>query len=156
MNDCQNPQCGGALLLTLFTEVVGCILLSRLSQFVELYLLLLKSVHALQYRFSDFAHHSAGFVIFAQLVLLSLFIIVIFPILPMAETCKITQTVSDSNQQVLKCLFGRSGLHSRDVSLRHIILLLLNRCLWVFNSLSCPSGCSLNIILNAFLIVFIA
>jgi hypothetical protein len=42
------------------------------------------------------------------------------------------------------------------LTIRHIVLLLLNRCLCVFNSLSCPSGFSLNIILNLFLFLFIA
>jgi hypothetical protein len=40
--------------------------------------------------------------------------------------------------------------------MRHIFLLLLNRCLCIFNSLSCPSCLSLNIILNPFLFFFIA
>jgi hypothetical protein len=38
----------------------------------------------------------------------------------------------------------------------HIFLRLLNRCLCVFHLLSCPSGVSLNIILNPFLFLFIA
>jgi hypothetical protein len=37
-----------------------------------------------------------------------------------------------------------------------ILLHWLNRCLCVFNSLSCPSGFSLNIILNPFLVLCIA
>jgi len=106
LNNCQNPQFGRAVLLISVPEIVGCILPSRLSQFVELHLLLPKPLHALLYRVSDCAHHSAGFVIFAQLVLLCLFIILIFPIFPMVGTCKITQTVSDSNQHLLKRLFG--------------------------------------------------
>jgi len=40
--------------------------------------------------------------------------------------------------------------------MRHVVLLLLNRCLCVFNSLSCPSGLSLNIILYPLLFLFIA
>jgi hypothetical protein len=40
--------------------------------------------------------------------------------------------------------------------MHHIVLLLLNHFLCVFNSLSCPSGLSLNLIVNAFLFLFIA
>jgi len=156
LNDCRNPQFGCAGLLISLTEEVRCILPSRLSQFVELHLLLPKPLHALLYRFSDCAHHPAGLVIFAQLALLSLFIILIFPIFPIVGTCKITQTISDSNQQLLKRRFGLSGRQSREFSVRHIVLLWLNRCLCVFNSLSCPSGLSFNLILNPFLFLFIA
>jgi hypothetical protein len=156
LNDYLNPEFRCAVLLILFTEVVGCILPSGLSQFVDLHLLLPKRLHVLLYRFGDCAHHPARFIIFAQLALLSLFIILVFPILPIVGTCKITQTVSDSNQHLLKHLFRLSGCQSCDFSIRHIVLLLLNRCLCVFNSLSCPSGFSLNIILNLFLFLFIA
>jgi len=38
----------------------------------------------------------------------------------------------------------------------HIFVLLLNRCLCIFNSLPCPSGFSLNIILNRMVFLFIA
>jgi hypothetical protein len=100
--------------------------------------------------------HTASFIIFAQLALFNVFIILIFPILPIVGTCKITHTISDSNQHLIKSLFGLSGRQSRDFSLRHIVLLLLYRCLCVFNSLSCPSSFSLNIILNPFLFLFIA
>jgi hypothetical protein len=77
--------------------VAGCILPPWLSQFVELHLLLPKFLHKLLDRFGDCSHHPAGFVIFAQLALLSLFVILIFPILPIVGNCKITETVSDSN-----------------------------------------------------------
>jgi hypothetical protein len=92
-----NTQFSGAVLLISFREVVGCILPSQLSQFVELHLLLPKSLHVLLERCGDCAHHPAGFVIFAQIALLSIFIILLFPIVPIVGTCKITQTVSDSN-----------------------------------------------------------
>jgi hypothetical protein len=156
LNDGRNPQFGGAVLLISFTKVVGCILPSRLSQFIEIHLFLPKPLHALLDSFGDCVHHPAGFVIFTQIALLSLFIIFLFPILPIIGTCKITQTVSDSNQHFLKRLFGLSGRQSRYFSMRHIVLLLLNRCFCVFNSLSCPSGFSLHIILNPFLFLLIA
>ena len=55
LNDCQNPQFGCPVLFMLFTEVVGCILPSRFSQFVALHLLLPQLLHALLYRLSDCA-----------------------------------------------------------------------------------------------------
>jgi hypothetical protein len=79
----------------------------------------------------------------------------IFPILPIIGTLKITQPVSDSNQHLFKCLFGLSGRQSRDFSMRHIVLLLLNRCLCVINSLCCPSSFSPKLILNPFLFLFV-
>jgi hypothetical protein len=127
-----------------------------LSQFVELHLLLPEALHALLYHFGDCAHHPAGFIIIAQLALLSLFIILVFPILPIIGSCKITQTVSDSNQHLLKRLFGLSGHQSRDFSMHRIDLLLFNRCLCVNDLLSCPSSLSLNIIVNPFRFLFIA
>ena len=123
---------------------------------VELHLLLPKPLRAPLYHFVDCAHHPAGFVIFAQLALLSLFIILIFPSFPIVGTCKITQIISESNQHLLKCLFGLSGRQSRKFSVRHIVLLILNSCLCVFNSLPCPSGLSFYKILNPFLFLFIA
>ena len=155
VNDCPNPQMECAVILTSFTEAVSCFLLSRLSQFVKPYLHVPKPLHALLYCSGDCAHHPAGFVILVQLALLSLFIILIFPIHSIIGTCKITQTVSDSNQHLLKHHCGLSGRQSCDRSMHHIVLLFLNRCLHVFNSLSCPSGLSLNIILNPFLFLFI-
>jgi len=106
LNDGRNPQSRCAVLLICFTEVVGCILPSHLCQFVQLHLLLPKPLHAMLCHFADCAHHPAGFVIFAQLALLCPFIILIFPILPIVRTCKITQTVSDSLHHLLKRLFG--------------------------------------------------
>jgi len=61
LNDCRNPQSRCAVLLIPFTEEVGCILPSRLSQFIEPHLLPLKPLHVLLYRFGDCAHHPAGF-----------------------------------------------------------------------------------------------
>jgi hypothetical protein len=127
-----------------------------LSQLVELYLLLLKPLHALLCRVSDCFHHPAGFVIFVHLAQLRLFIILSFPIVSVVGMCKITQTFSDSNQHLLKCLFGHEGRQFRQFSMRRTVLLLPNRCLCIFNSLSCPSSVSLNKILNPFVILFIA
>jgi len=153
--DSRNSHCRCAVLLISFTEVVGSILPSQLCQFVKLHLLLRKPLHALQYHFGDCAHHPAGFIIFAQLALLCLFIF-IFSILLIIRTCKITQTGFDSNHHLLKSLFRLPVCQSRMSSILYIFLLLLNRFLWVFNSLSCPSSFSLNKILNPFLFLFIA
>jgi len=135
---------------------VGCMLPSRLCQLVKLHLLLSKSLHALLHRVGDCAHHPAGFVIFAQLALLCLFINLIFPILPMVGTCKFTQTVSDINRHLKKRFFALSGHLSRVFSCLCIFSLLPDRCHCIFNSLSCPSGFSLNIILDQFFFLFIA
>jgi len=156
LNDCRNPQFRCAVHLISFTEVVGCSLPTRLSQFVELHMLLPNPLHALLDHFGDCAHHPAWFVILAQLAQLSLLLILIVPILPIVGTCNITESVSDSNQLLLKCYFGLSGGQSRNFSTRHIVLLLLNCCLCIFNSISCPCGFSLNIILNPLPFLFIA
>jgi len=47
LNDGRNPQFRCAILRISFTEVVGCIVPSRLCQFVKLHLLLPKPLHAL-------------------------------------------------------------------------------------------------------------
>jgi len=156
LNEGHNHHFGGAVPLISYREVVGCILPSRLSQFVELHLPRLKPLYQLLDRFGDCTYHPAGFVIFAPLALLSLLIILFFPIILIVRTGKITQAVSDSSQHLLKCLFGLSGRHSRNYSTCHILLPLLNRRLCFFNSLSCPSGFPLNIILHPFLFLFIA
>jgi len=156
LNDCWNPQVRCAVHIISFTEVVGCILPSQLSQFVELHLLLPKPIHALLYRFIDCAYHPSGFVNLAQLSLPTHIIILIFPILPIIGTYKITQTVSNGNQHLLNRLLRLLGRQSCNFSMRYIVLLLLNRCLCVFTLLSCPNCFSFNIILNLFLLVFIA
>jgi len=101
VHNCQTHHFGFTILLISFTEVVGCMIPFQLDQFVMLHLLLLKPLHELLYWFGDCAHHSAGFVIFTQLGLVSLFTILIFPILPIVGTCKITQSVSNSNHHLL-------------------------------------------------------
>jgi hypothetical protein len=71
--------------------------------------------------FGDFAHHPAGFVIFAQLAQLYLFIIYIFPSLPIVRTFNITQTVTDNNNHLQKCL-----VESRFVNPVFLALFLLS------------------------------
>jgi len=97
LNHCQNTQTGCAELRISFMDVVSFVPPSRLCQLFKLHVHLPIPLHALWYRFRDCAHHPAGFFIIAQLALLYLFIILIFPILPIFGTCKIAQTVSDSN-----------------------------------------------------------
>jgi len=101
-----------------------------------------KPLHALLYHVGVRAYHPAGFIIFAQLALLCLFIILIFRILPIVRTCKITQTVSDCNHHLLNCLFGLSVRQSGVFSCLYMFLGLLNHCLCVFNLHSCTSGFS--------------
>jgi len=155
LNDGQNPHFGCAILLIYFPKVVDGILPSQLCQFIKLHLLLPRSLHPLLYRFGDCAHRPAELVIFAQHALLSLFIILISPILPIVRNCEITHTVSNSKHHLLKSHFRLSGHQSCDLSMIQIFLLVLNCCLCIFNSLSCPSSCSLNIILNPFAFLFI-
>jgi len=149
--DYRNAQCSCAKLLFSFPEGIGCVLPSRLILSVKLHLHLTKPLHVLRHCFGDCAHHPARFIIFAQLALL---IMLIFPILPIVGTWKITQTVSDSNHHLLIGHFRLSVGTSGVFSLPFIILILLIRCLCVFRSVSCPSGLSRNIMLDPFFFVF--
>ena len=155
-NNSQNPQFGCAVLLLSLTEVFGCVPPSRMCQFVKLYLLLLEPLHAMLDHFRYCAHHPAGLVIFAQLAQLCLFIILIFPIIPIVGTCNIAQTVSDSNHHLVKWFFGISGRLSWVFIRLCNFLLLSNCCLCSLKSLSCPSGLSLNIIVDPFVFLFTA
>jgi hypothetical protein len=56
----------------------------------------------------------------------------------------------------VKRLFVRSGRQSPVFRRLRNFLLLFNCCLCGFNSPSCPSGLSLNIILDPFLFLFTA
>ena len=150
-NDCCHIQFGCAVLLISSTEVVGCVPLSRLCLFIKLHQMLLKPLHALLYHSRDCAYHPAKFIIFAQLAVLCLGIILILPILPIVRTCKIAQTVSDSNHHRLNCLFRLSGRQSHASSCPPVFLPLLDRCQCIFNSRSRDSVISLNIILDPFL-----
>jgi len=108
--------------------------------------------------FRDCAHHPAGFVKFTKFApcwIISM-IIVAFPILPIVGTCKIPQTISDGIQHLLKCCFRLCGCQSRLFSISDIILLLIYCCRCVFNSLSCHRGLCFDIILNPFLLLFVA
>jgi hypothetical protein len=109
----------------------------------------------LLYYFGDFAYQPAGFVIIAQLALLSHLIMLIFPILLINGTCNITQTVSRSNLRFLKSLFALSGSQSLHFRMPHIVLRILNRWLCLFNSIPYPSGFSVNRILNPFVFLLI-
>jgi len=55
-----------------------------------------EALHEVLYQFVDFSHHTARFIIFAQLALPSIIIIIIlsFPILLIFGTYKITQNIS--------------------------------------------------------------
>jgi len=137
-NDNQNPQsrCGGCLLC--YTEVFGWVPASQLFEFVNLHLLLPKPLHVLLDHCGYCTHHPAGFVIFALLALLCLFIILIFPILPIVGICNIPQNVCNSNTHLTKHFFVLTGRQSSVVSHYRIFLLLPNRCLCIWNTISSP------------------
>lgn len=78
-----------------------------------------------------------------------------FSILLILWTCKIAQTVSDSNYNQVQQCFRLSGSQSRIFSNSHILLLLPNHCLGIFNLLSYYPGFSFNIILDPFLFLCI-
>jgi hypothetical protein len=122
---------------------------------VKLHLLLPKPLNALLYHLGDCAHLTAGFVIIAQLVLLCLYIL-IYPILSIARSFKITQTDSVRTYHDHKSLFRLLVCQSRIPSILHIFLPVQTRCLCVFNSLSCTSRFSFDTILNQSLLVFSA
>jgi len=104
VDNCRNYQFGRPVLSVFLMEVVHLVPLSRLHQFVNPHLLLLKSLHVLLYCFGDCAIYPARFIIFAQVARLCIcFIIcVIFPILLIVRTCKFAQTVSASIQHLPK------------------------------------------------------
>ena len=157
LNHRWNLQFGRSVLLISSAEVVGRVPPSQFCQFVKLHLLLPKHRYAAFYRFGDCAHHPAGFIIFAQLALLCIIVFFfIFCILLIVGTCKIGQTVSDSIQHLFKCVFRLSGGQSCLFNIAHIFLLLLNRCLCVFNSLTCHRSLPLHIIVYPLLFHFIA
>jgi len=150
-NDSRHLQFTCALLHVSLREVIGCVPPSWLCQFFKLYLLLPIPLHVRLDRFRYCTHQPAGFVIFTQLAQLSVFLSLIFPILPMVGTCNIAQTVSDSRYHRVKHKFGLSGCQCRVFSCLRKFSLLPNLCFCGFSSLSCPSGLSLNIILDPFL-----
>jgi hypothetical protein len=78
----------------------------------------------------------------------------VFPIHPIIATPKASQTVSDSNHPLLKSLFGLAVCQSCGFSLLLIVLLLLNCCLRIFDSLSCPTIFFLNLFLKPFCFQF--
>jgi len=157
-NDRPNLQCGQHVHHICRREVVNRIHPFRLRQFIKPYLVLPKSLFELFDQFGDCAHHPAGSIIFAQLAPLWIFFIVvlIFSILLIIGTCKITQSVSNNIQHLLEWFSGLSCCQFRLFSISHIILLLLKRCLYIFYSLPCHSGFSIHIILRPLHILIIA
>jgi len=117
-----------------------------------------KTHHTMLCHVGDCAHHPSSFIVFTQLAQVCIFfiIILIFPILAVVRTCKIAGNISDGIQDLLTCCFRVSGCHTHRCSISNIFLLLLNRCLCVFNPLSCHSGLSIHTILDPFLCPFIA
>jgi len=158
LNDPRNHQFGSPVLRISLTEVVSRVSPARLPQFVKCHLLLPKTLHVMLYWFRDCAHHTAGFVMFAKIALLRIFLIIIpvFPILPIVWTCKIAQILSDGIPNLLKCCFRLGGCQSHVVSISYFFLHLLNCRLCVFDSLSCHSGLSFHMILKPILLLFIA
>jgi len=155
--NCWKLQFGCPILHSSLTIVVGRVPPSRLRQFIKPHLLLLNTLHAVLDGFGHWTHHPAGFVIFAQLMQLWIFsIILIFTILLIAGTYKIAQTVSDSIQHLLKCFLRLFGCQYRFFNISHTFLLLPDRRLCILNSPSCHSGVAIHIILDPFLILCIA
>jgi len=156
-NDCRNLQFCCPVHWISFREVVGRLPPSWLCEFVKPHLLLPKSVQAVLYWFRDFAHHPAGFVIFAQLAQLCIFIIfLMISVLMLVGSSKIAQTVPDTSQHLFKWFFWLSGCQFWMFRISDILLLLLNRCLCVFSWLCCHSGLSLHIMIDPLLFLFVA
>ena len=158
-HNCQNHQIGHPILGISLTEVVCCVPASRLCQFIKHQLILLNTLHVVLYHFVDCAHHPAEFVILAQHTQLCIFFIIIlllFLIVIIVGTWKIAPTVSDWIHHLLKGFFRCSGCWSCLFSISHILLLLHNRCLCGLNSLWCHSGLYIHIIVDPFLLLFIA
>jgi len=124
------------------TGVVNHVAPSRLHHLVKPHRLLPKALHAVLYRFGDCAHHAAWFVIFAQLAMPSIIfvLILIFPILLIFGTCKITQTVSHSIQHFLEFFFRLCGCRASLFNISHIFLLLIHCRLCVMKWLCCHCG----------------
>jgi len=157
LNQYPNLQFICSVLLATFTEVVGHVSQTLLSEFVNSNLLLRKSVRVVLYRCGDCTHPPSGFISFAQLaqrcicnnflVILALFI---------AGTSKITQTIFNSIPHLLKWFFWRSGCQFYIFTISDIFLLLLNPSLCVVNFLSSHSGFAVHIIINPLVFLFIA
>jgi len=158
LHNCRNLQFSRPVLHISLTEVVCCIPPSRLHQFVKPHPLLPNALYLVLYCFGDCAHHPARLIIFAQPAKLCIFFIInlVFPILLIFGTWKIAQTVSDSILHLLKCSFRFCGCPSYLFNISHMFQLLHNCCLCVLNSLSCHCGRSIHIILDPFLLLFIA
>jgi len=114
LHNCRNVQFIRTILHNSLAEVVGHVTPSWWCQFVKPYLLLSKALYALLYHVGDCVHHPASFVIFAQLVNLCIFLIIIavIPFLLILGSFKIPQTVSDSVHHLLKCCFRLCGCWS--------------------------------------------
>ena len=134
-------------------DIVVCVPPSRLWQFVNRHLRQVKTLDAVLYRFSDCAHLPTGFIICAQLALR--WIIVIFPIILIVQTCTIAQTGSDTIQHLLNHLSGLPHCQCPTFSTSYIFLLLRNCCLCVLDSLSCHRCFSLQVFLNPLLFLFV-
>jgi len=157
LNHRCNLQFGGSVNLVPLTGVIGNIFPAWLYQFMKLHLLLPETLHPVLDHGGNCVHHPAGFIIFAQLARLCIFIVIILilPTLPIIGTCKIAPTISNGVQHLLECCLQVSCCQSRFFNISHIVLLLLNCCLCVCNSHSCHSGISIHIILNSFHLCFI-
>ena len=119
--------------------------------------LLMKMLQPMLYHSRDCAHHQARFVIFAHLSQLRIFFITIlvFPRLPIVETCKIAHTITNGVHYLLICCFRLCGCQSRLFSISQIFLFPLNCCLHIVNLHSCHSGCSVHTMIDHFLLLFV-
>jgi len=156
VNSSWNMQFICAVYFISFTEVVCWILLSWVCSFVKLYLHSQKPPQGLLCYSGQCANYPAGFFIVAHQALRCLFNIQIFPMLPIVGSCKITESVLDSDDYLHRSLFGLMVSQSCIFSMLWIFLLLLNRCLCVWNLVHCPSSAFLNIIMDPFLFLFSA
>jgi len=157
LDNCWNRQFGRSVLHISSAAVVGHVPPSPLCQFVKIHPLRPNPLHPVLHCSGDHAHHPAGLVIYTQLALRCIFVIfLIFLIHLILGTCKIPETLSNCIRHIFKRLFRLPGGQSRHFNIAHIFLLLLNRCLCVFNSLSSHCSFSLHIILTPLLFPFIA
>jgi len=158
VSDSRNLDFGSAVLLISLTDIVDRVSLSRLPQFVNVHLLLPKTLCAMPNWFGDCAHHPTRFVIISKLAQLRIISIIflIFPILPMVGTCMIAKTIPHGAQQLLKWCWRLYGCQSCVFSIFQFFQLLLHCCLCGFNSLAYLTGLSFHMIFNPFLRLLVA
>jgi len=158
LDSCRNLQFGHHIVHISHPDIFCHIPSSQLCQFFKPHQLLPNTCHVVPNSLCTCVHHPTGFIIFAPLANLGIFLIIycVFIIHLIIASWKLAQTVSDRSPDFQKCFFRLCGYRSCLFIISCFFRLLNNLYYSILTFRSCQSSSSIHIIIDPFHLHFIA